>query len=564
MVVLHRMRLRVEDSSLIPVLDSIRTELSIPSTFPDEVDRQADAAVAEWKDFLSRVQPVLTGAEAASWPRPLAGAAEAIDRAWTALVPEALPRWDATDVPFVTIDPESSRDLDQAVRLSRLEEGRPDGARYRVLYAIASLATFVPAGSPLDLEVRRRATTIYMPDRSTPLHPLALSEGAASLLPGGVAPACVWEILLDARGEVVNATVRRALVRSRAKLSYDQVEAARTSGRPLPDAPEDLVELLEEIGRLRRALETARGGVSSPSPEQEITREIDADGSTHYELSYRKSTPVEEWNAQISLLTGMCAASIMREAGIAVLRTAPPASHQALERLHGVARLLGVDWPEDMPYARLLPALDPAIPAHTAFLAHAMSLYRGAEYAVFVDASRAGSALAKTTSGRSPAAAGAFPCPGDPAARHAAIAAEYAHVTAPLRRLVDRWASEICIAHESGRPIPGWVLDSLPDLPGFMAEGARLASAAERAAIGAVSAKLLLGHEGATFRGVIVERRDGDEDFDRGKVLISDPAVIGSLVARVPGARLPLGEEAGVVLERADVESRSVRFTWAP
>ena len=97
-----------------------------------------------------------------------------------------------------------------------------------------------------------------------------------------------------------------------------------------------------------------------------------------------------------------------------------------------------------------------------------------------------------------------------------------------------------------------------------MAEGARLASAAEKAAIGAVSAKLLLGHEGEIFRGVIVERRDGDEDFDRGKVLISEPAVTGALVARVPGARLPLGEEAGVVLERADVESRSLRFTWAP
>ncbi len=619
MVQLHRMRLHVDDSSLIPVLDAIRAELKLPDSFPPEVDAQVAAACEEWDAFCSRVRPRSSSAVAPSsvdedgasnpgrtettGPEPLLdlpeleGANAAANGPWTSLVPGALPMLDATEIPFVTIDPESSRDLDQAVHLARLPEGREDGAVYLVDYAIASLATFVAAGSPLDAEVRSRALTVYLPDHSTPLHPTALSEGSASLLPDRLAPACAWRILLDASGEIVSATVRRALVRSRAKLSYEGVDAWRSSGEAIAGAPADLVELLGEIGEKRRALETRRGGVSSPTPEQEITRATDPDGSTHYELDYRHQSPVEEWNAQVSLLTGISAARIMREAGLAILRTVPPAPPVAFERLRQVAALLGVDWPADVEYSDLVPTLDPANPRHEAFLTQAMSLYRGAGYTVFANdpsslaptAVDEGGAAAPTPAGEggpgsenAPAAdgpgaptaddaderpsAGAAPVPfpplGDPSTEHAAIAAEYAHATAPLRRLVDRWSSEICLAHEAGEPAPEWLLDSLLSVPSLMAEGGRKAAAAERNAIGAVSAKLLLGHEGEAFHGVIVERNDARGDADRGHVVIDEPAVQGSVFASDKGETLPLGEQTVVVLASADVARRKVRFKW--
>ena len=89
---------------------------------------------------------------------------------------------------FVTVDPPGSRDLDQAMHLSRRNSG------YRVRYAIADVASFVRPGGAIDQEAIRRVETLYSPDTRTPLHPPVLSEGAASLLPGQTRPALIWTI----------------------------------------------------------------------------------------------------------------------------------------------------------------------------------------------------------------------------------------------------------------------------------------------------------------------------------------------------------------------------------
>src|SRR5215218_7761661 len=131
-----------------------------------------------------------------------------------------LPELDATDVPLVTLDPPGSRDLDQAVHLA----ARPGG--YRVSYAIADVGAFVPLGSAIDGEARRRGQTLYCPDGRTPLHPPQLSEGAATAV-----------------------DLHRARVRSRAQLDYE------SAGGQVP--PE--LELLPEIGRLLQTRARDRG-----------------------------------------------------------------------------------------------------------------------------------------------------------------------------------------------------------------------------------------------------------------------------------------------------------------
>lgn len=455
------------ETPLRAALRGLRTELSLPDDFP---------------------------------PEALAEAADA------ARSPELAGHADATDLPFLTIDPPTSTDLDQAMHLERRAHG------YRVHYAIADVAAFVRPGGALDTEAHRRVTTLYFPDGRVPLHPEVLSEDAASLLPGRVRPAVLWEIDLDPEGAAVATRVRRALVRSRAKLDYAGVQRQIDAG-----TAEEPLALLRDIGTLREEQEVARGGISLHVPEQEITEQ---DG--RYGLAYRAPLPADGWNAQVSLLTGMAAAHLMAESGTGILRTLPVAPDGAVARLRRSAEALHIDWPHHVPYDRLVRSLDAGRTDHAAFLQDCTTLLRGAGYTVFDG--------------------GDLPVP----AVHAAVADLYTHCTAPLRRLVDRYASELCVAACEDRDPPEWVLAALPALPQEMAEGTRRANTVERESVDLVEAALLKDRVGEVFDGYVVDVKENEPAT--GTVHIDAPAI----VARVEGtAPLPLGERLRVRLAQA-------------
>ncbi|MFF3836711.1 RNB domain-containing ribonuclease [Streptomyces sp. NPDC001930] len=468
------------EAPLRAALRALRAELAIPEDFPPAVLAEAEAA--------------------AKAPR--------------------LPAYDATDLPFFTVDPPTSTDLDQAMHLAR----RSDGG-YRVHYAIADVAAFVTPGSALDAEAHRRVLTLYFPDGKVPLHPTVLSEGAASLLPGEPRPALLWRIDLDAEGRRVATDVRRALVRSRAKLDYAAVQQQIDTG-----TAEEPVALLRDIGRLREALEAERGGISLNVPEQEI---VEQDHT--YSLAYRAPLPADGWNAQISLLTGMAAADLMTAAGTGILRTLPTAPDGAVARLRRSAQALGVDWPHHVSYADVVRAADPTNPRHAAFLQECTSLLRGAGYTVFTD--------------------GHIPTP----AVHAAVADEYTHCTAPLRRLVDRYAGELCVAAVAGDEPPEWVRAALPALPDEMADGSRRANTVERESVDIVEAALLRERVGEIFDAYVIDVKEREPAV--GTVHLDDPAV----VARIAGgeSRLPLGEWLRVRLAEADPGTAKVLFAPA-
>ena len=428
-----------------------------------------------------------------------------------------LPDLDRTDIAFVTIDPAGSMDLDQALHLER------DGEGYVVHYAIADVAAFVAAGDPVDLEAHRRGETLYGADSKVPLHPTALSEDAASLLPDQVRPALLWTIRVDATGEGTDVRVERALVRSTARLDYVGAQRMIDDG----SAGESLV-LLAEVGRLRLEREAARGGVSLPLPEQEVDVSDDV-----WELEYRSQLPVEEWNAQISLLTGFGAASLMIRARTGLLRTLPPPDPHDVERLHHTARALHVEWPAEQPYPDFIRSLDPSRPNHAAMVTACTRLLRGSGYVAF--------------DGEVPA---------DP--EHSALASEYAHVTAPLRRLGDRYAGEVCVALCAGRPVPGWVLGELHALPEVLQESGRRAHRYEAAILDLVEAGVLKDRVGEQFEAVVVEV--DQRDRTRGVVTIRDPAVEAPVRGAGP---LPLGTDVRVELTRADVAARKVEFRLA-
>ena len=454
--------------------DDLRAELKVPAEFPAEVLAEAE--------------------QAARAPR--------------------LPDADLTALPFLTIDPAGSLDLDQAMHLERSTDG------FTVHYAIADVGAFVTPGSLLDAETHARGETSYFPDVRVPLHPPVLAEGAASLLPDQVRPAVVWTLGLDQAGELRSTRVQRAMVRSQRRLEYGEVQRAIDDG----SADEPLM-LLKEIGTLRQALARARGAVDLPTPEQEV-----ADGPDGRPcLQYRAPVPAEGWNAQISLLTGIAAAGLMIDGRIGLLRTLPPPDEQSVATLRRSALALGVAWPKEASYGEVISGLDPAVPAAAALLTLATRLLRGAAYTAFDGE-----------------------VPKQPL--HSAVAATYAHCTAPLRRLADRYVSEICLALCAGTPVPDWVRTALPALPDEMAAADRRAHEIDRAIIDLTEAVVLAGRVGETFPAVVVE--SGDKG---GAVQLTDPAVR----ARCEGASLPLGEEITVRLEAADPATRTVTFRRA-
>jgi exoribonuclease R len=453
---------------------ALRRELELPTRFPPAALREADESAARVRS------------------RP-AGA-------------------DRTDIPFVTIDPPTSRDLDQAVCLVR----RPRG--YRVHYAIADVTAFVPTGSRLEAETWRRGQTVYLPDARVPLHPPVISEGEGSLQPDQTRPAVLWSIDLDRDGATVETRLERALVRSRARYDYAGVQEAARTGRL-----DDAIALLPEIGQrlVERAL--ARGAIDLPIPEQEV--EPDGDGG--WRLVLRTSTAAESWNAQISLLTGASAATIMLGGGLGLLRTMPAPTRAAVGRLRAAAKALDITWPRGATPGRVVSTLDPARPRHAAFIDHAAELLRGARYTAF-DGERPADVV------------------------HGAVAAPYAHVTAPLRRLADRYATEVCLSLVSGRDVPEWVREALPRLPAVMETSDRRASRAERGAIDLAEAVLLADRVGEEFDAVVV---DVDDAGTAGTVALVDPPVVARCVGRVPR-----GERIKVRLAIADPGRRLVSF----
>ncbi|UZG53423.1 RNB domain-containing ribonuclease [Rhodococcus opacus] len=422
-------------------------------------------------------------------------------------------REDRTDLAFVTIDPPDSLDLDQALHLERTQVG------FVLHYAIADVGAVVEPGGVLDVETRKRGQTFYLPDGKVPLHPKELSEGSASLLPDEDRPAVVWRIELDESATPLSCTVSRATVRSVARLDYAGVQADSESGRLHPS-----IASLPEFGRLRTAAAVARGAIELRLPEQEVVP--DGDG---WRVDLAPRTEADDWNAEVSLLTGMCAADMMLDAKVGLLRTLPPAGPDAVEALRRTASALGIDWPESVGVGELLARLDPNSASTLVLMTEAPSLLRGADYAAF------DGALPELTT-------------------HAAIGAPYAHVTAPLRRLSDRYSTEVCLAVTAGTPVPSWARDALGSMPEIMVGSDSLASKIDRACIDLTEATVLADRVGETFDATVLRSRNGKRTAD-----VFVPSV--SVMAKCVGDPAE-GEQVKIRLVSADVAKRTVEFGY--
>lgn len=445
----------------------------------------------------------------------------AVEQQATALVNHEVDRdgrLDATEIEFIAIDPPGSMDLDQILHIER------DGDGYLVRYGIADVSAVIAPGSPIDQEAHLRGQTFYAPGARIPLHPIQVSEQAASLLDDSRARAAyVWSFHLDAEGAVVSTQLDKAMVINRAKLSYEKVQADIDAGTGHPS-----LALLKEVGELRLARERKRGGISLNLPDQEVV----PTGNT-WDLEYRTMLPVEDWNAQISLMTGIEAAKIMLEHQVGIVRTLPPAQERDIARLRRSAKALGVQWPQGQEYPEFVRSLNPAKPKQLAALFKCISLFRGASYLAF--------------NGEIP----------DVNVEHAALATPYAHTTAPLRRLVDKYVLEICWCLLGDHVIPRWVTEQMATIPEIMDESGRKASGYERGIIDLAEALVMQHRVGERFQATLVDVAPSSR---RGTYQIQDPAV----EARIPDSdpaklgQIVTVEVLGVNLETASMEFRLV------
>lgn len=182
-------------------------------------------------------------------------------------------RIDLRDINLVTIDGADARDFDDAVFCE------PAGNGYRLLVAIADVAHYVEKGSPLDKQAIRRGTSVYFPDRVVPMLPEVLSNGLCSLKPKVDRLCMVCEMRVDADGKVSRSKFFEAVMRSAARLTYEQVNDFLTgqSQKQVPGAVHKGLRHLHEVFRLFAKNRRKRGAIELDIPQTRI--EVDEHGA---------------------------------------------------------------------------------------------------------------------------------------------------------------------------------------------------------------------------------------------------------------------------------------------
>ncbi|MGY6554538.1 MAG: ribonuclease R [Wenzhouxiangella sp.] len=184
-------------------------------------------------------------------------------------------RKDLRDLPLITIDGADARDFDDAV----FAEARADGG-FRLIVAIADVAEYVQPGSPLDEEAQQRGTSVYFPDRVIPMLPEALSNGLCSINPEVDRLCMVCDMKLDERGKLKSSRFYEAVMRSHARMTYDQVERMINGGDPkLNERFAHVRGNLDQLFAVYRALarrRARRGALDFDS--QAVYFQFDADG----------------------------------------------------------------------------------------------------------------------------------------------------------------------------------------------------------------------------------------------------------------------------------------------
>lgn len=444
---------------------------------------------------------------------------------------------DWTDKAFITIDNADSRDLDQAVHIER----RPDGG-YRVAYALADAAYYVRPGTALHREAMKRGVTYYFPGFSVPMLPPELSEGIVSLNEGEDRRALMVVTDLDAEGRVEDNRFARGRIQSRAKLSYDGVQAYHQGDPALAgrDFTETL-DLLREVGEKRAALSEERDVVRVH--REEARASVDPADPTGFVIEARGRNEVEKWNEQISLLCNSEGAKFMEAPGnapwVTPIYKVHPSPVKKRERdfaelLDGIVEAHELDpatWSwrpggdESLAdYLARLPLEGPRAGISKAIHRQAVMINRASEFSA------------------------------EPGEHHGIGVEPYARFSSPMREMVGIHTHKEALEKLSGEPPPGWVRES----EASRAEMVEIANATKsrQRKIEKAADKLVLDH----ILGTDLERPEGERPLRQGTILgtsakkvyvrFDDPPLEVKLYVpdlEAAGAKLELSEDRAML-----------------
>ncbi len=470
---------REAERALRDGFDAIEQQFGLPKDFPSEVLQAAETASNAFS------------AQELNTPK-----SASLEHFFSA-------RIDATEIPYVTLDPETSTDLDQAFHLSE------DGEEIVLSYALADLSPFVPVGGLVEREAWRRGVTIYGMANKVSLYPKVISQRAASLLPDGPRPAVQVNVSIDPKGELRLRSVERIVCASRAKLSYRSVDLGA-------------IPHLEQFAERMWRNEAERGAMRFEFPQQEVVVDEMAPGGVRLEL--RAMLYSERVNSALSLAVNISLADLLKQTKLGLFRVMDEPAGQAIERLRREAHALRIAWGKNESIKDLQRRLDPNNLVHQRFLLIVRRAGGRASYAAYSD---------------------------DLPPWHSAIGASYVHATAPMRRLADRYVLDLAHLIMKGEPIPAELVETLGQLPDVMEAGDAKAKGVDRAVIDLIEAVSLQHRIGEVLEAEVV-------DADSGIVQTYDSA-IRSRAAKL--GRVNNGDIVRVRIDEANPAARRVVLT---
>jgi ribonuclease R len=364
-------------------------------------------------------------------------------------------REDIRPLPLVTIDGDDARDFDDAVFAEANDKG------FRLVVAIADVAHYVRADSPLDRDAKKRGNSVYFPDRVVPMLPEALSNGWCSLRPDEDRGCLFVELQINADGQKQSARFGRGLMRSAARLTYEQVQASHEAD---PTAYADLYAAFRALLTARRA----RGTLDLDLPERRVVLNEAGEVTTVVPRPRLDSHRLIE---EFMVLANVAAAEeLEKRHRPCMYRVHAPPSGEKLDALRGFLSGFGISLP-------------PGDQVHPRDLERVLNQVAGTDVAPLVNETMLRS---QSQAEYSPENIGHF----------GLALSRYAHFTSPIRRYAD------LIVHRAllGEIAAG---TALTDIAEHITATERRAQLAERDAIDRYLVAFMQAHVGARFAGRI-------------------------------------------------------------
>ncbi|HSM08418.1 MAG TPA: ribonuclease R [Gemmatimonadota bacterium] len=481
------------------------------------------------------VLAILIGHQLAlDFPSRVQDEAEKISR--QGIRPESLhDREDLRDRLTFTIDPADARDHDDAISVYELDDGEVE-----IGVHIADVSWYVKPGSAIDQEAEERATSVYLVDRVVPMLPEELSAGLCSLVPDEDRLTMTVLYRMDMAGNVKEARAMRSVIRSRARLSYEDANAMLEA--PAADETSAAMHTLRKVCRGIRARRAERGSIDFALPETYV--ELDDDGMPTA-IRPRPRLETNRIVEDLMILTNETVARIGEQHELPVLyRIHEPPSEDRLESLRRVAGVF------DAPLTA-----DPVRPPDVARLVEKMA-GRPQEYLVSMVALRSMKQARYSTRN-----VGHFGLGSD----------AYLHFTSPIRRYPDLVVHRALVRWLAGKDAEV-DLEALERTARHTSERERRAEAAERDSVELKKIQYMTRHLGDTFEGTIAGVTGFGMFILLDEVLVEGLVRLSSLVddyyhydeeswsltGRRSKRRFQLGDRVEVQVARVDPESREI------